>query len=344
MMDVSGPILSEDDLTRIAHPLVGGVILFARNFESKKQLRELVAGIRSIKPNVILAVDQEGGRVQRFSTDGFTRLPPMRALGQFWDADPASGAIRASRLATAVGYVLARELRDCDIDLSFTPVLDLDYHQSRVIGDRAFHRDPRVVTLLAKSLIQGLSAAGMANCGKHFPGHGFVAADSHLARPTDARPLDVLLATDAAPYDWLGLILEAVMPAHVTYPSVDSAPAGFSKIWLQRVLRERLGFAGAVLSDDLSMEGAAATDVVATAQVALAAGCDMVLVCNDFVRAERLLDGLKWRGDPNSAARLGRLRARTDARLDGDDLNSDSRYRAAKAIVDAFDPARLSPT
>lgn len=341
MMDVSGPTLSEGDLTRIAHPLVGGVILFARNFESKKQLRELVAGIRSVKPNVILAVDQEGGRVQRFSTDGFSRLPPMRALGQLWDADPASGAIRATRLATAVGYVLATELRDCDIDLSFTPVLDLDYRQSQVIGDRAFHGDPRVVTLLAKSLIQGLSAAGMANCGKHFPGHGFVAADSHQARPIDSRPLDVLLATDAAPYDWLGLLLEAVMPAHVTYPSVDSAPAGFSKIWLQRVLRERLGFAGAVLSDDLSMEGAAAADVVTTAQAALAAGCDMVLVCNDFVRAERLLDGLQWRGDPNSAGRRSRLRARSDVRIEGGDLISDPRYRAAKAIVDAFDPARL---
>jgi len=338
MIDVSGLHPDRDDLMRIAHPLVGGVILFSRNFESKRQLCELVAAVRSVKPHVILAVDQEGGRVQRFSSDGFSRLPPMRFLGHLWDADPESGAIRASQCATAIGYVLARELRDCDIDLSFTPVLDLDYGQSQVIGDRAFHHDPRVVTFLAKSLIQGLAAAGMANCGKHFPGHGFVATDSHIGRPVDARPLETLLATDAAPYSWLGLTLEAVMPAHVTYPSVDTQPAGFSKIWLQKVLRERLHFNGAVLSDDLSMKGADATDVVTAAQTALVAGCDMVLVCNDTTRAERLLDGLDWRTHETSRARLAHLRAPDDSRHDRDELTKDPRYRACKAMVDALDP------
>jgi beta-N-acetylhexosaminidase len=211
MLDVVGTALDADDLRRISHPLTGGVILFARNYTDRAQLIALTSAIHAARPGVLIAVDHEGGRVQRFKTDSFTRLPPMRALGALWDRD----VLDATRVATDVGYVLAAELRACGVDLSFTPVLDLDFGESSIIGDRAFHRDPRVVALLAKSLNHGLALAGMANCGKHFPGHGFVKADSHVAVPVDERPLEEILADDAAPYGWLGLGLAGVMPAHV---------------------------------------------------------------------------------------------------------------------------------
>ena len=228
MLDVVGKTLDADDLRRIRHPLTGGVILFARNFENRAQLCALTQEIHAARPGVLIAVDHEGGRVQRFRADGFTRLPPMRVLGELWERDE----LEAMHAATEVGFVLAAELRACGVDLSFTPVLDLDYGESEVIGDRAFHRDPRVVASLAKSLNHGLLLAGMANCGKHFPGHGYVQADSHIAIPVDERELDTILAVDAAPYRWLGLGLSAVMPAHVIYPKVDAQPAGFSKTWL----------------------------------------------------------------------------------------------------------------
>lgn len=252
MLDIVGTTLSRDDARRLAHPQTGGVILFARHFQNRAQLTALTDSIRAIREDILIAVDHEGGRVQRFRTDGFTVLPAMRRLGELWDKD----VLHATKVATAVGYILAAELRACGIDMSFTPVLDLDYGHSQVIGDRAFHRDPRVVTMLAQSLNHGLALAGMANCGKHFPGHGFAEADSHVALPTDDRPLDAILAADAAPYDWLGLSLSAVIPAHVIYTQVDAQPAGFSRIWLQDILRGRLGFKGAIFSDDLSMEAA----------------------------------------------------------------------------------------
>src|SRR3954464_9308627 len=239
MLDVVGTSLSDDDIRRIRHPLTGGVILFARNYKDRKQLTELTSAIHEARPGVLIAVDHEGGRVQRFKTDGFTRLPPMRKLGELWDRD----VLEASRAATDIGFVLAAELRACGVDLSFTPVLDLDYGESGVIGDRAFHRDARVVTLLAKSLNHGLSLAGMANCGKHFPGHGFVKADSHVDIPVDERTFEQILAEDAAPYGWLGLGLGGVMPAHVIYPKVDRHPAGFSRKWLS-MLRNDMGFQG----------------------------------------------------------------------------------------------------
>ncbi|MGB7480735.1 MAG: beta-N-acetylhexosaminidase, partial [Burkholderiaceae bacterium] len=288
MLDVVGTRLDEDDLRRIRHPLTGGVILFARNYQDRRQLTALTAAIHAARPGVLIAVDHEGGRVQRFRSDGFTRLPAMRRLGELWERD----VLGATRMATAAGFVLAAELRACGVDLSFTPVLDLDYGASGVIGDRAFHHDPRVVTLLAKSLNHGLALAGMANCGKHFPGHGFVQADSHVAIPVDPRGRKEILAMDAAPYDWLGMSLAAVMPAHVIYPEVDPNPAGFSKKWLT-ILRKNLGFAGVIFSDDLSMEGASvAGGVVDGAHAALAAGCDMVLICNAPDKADRLLAGL----------------------------------------------------
>ena len=195
MLDVVGTTLNQDDIRRIQHPLTGGVILFARNYTNREQLTQLCQAIHAARPGVLIAVDHEGGRVQRFRTDGFTHLPAMKKLGQRWDED----VLESCKLATAVGYVLAAELRACGVDLSFTPVLDLDYGDSEVIGDRAFHRDPRVVTMLAKNLNHGLALAGMANCGKHFPGHGFVAADSHVAIPVDERQHADIIKEDAAP-------------------------------------------------------------------------------------------------------------------------------------------------
>jgi len=322
MLDVAATKLSADDRRRLAHPNTGGLILFTRNFKSRTQLVALIESVRAEHPDLLVAVDHEGGRVQRFRSDGFVALPSMRRLGALWDADPARGALVATQAATAIGFVLAADLVACGIDLSFTPVLDLDHGPSGVIGDRAFHRDPRVVTLLAKSLMHGLALAGMANCGKHFPGHGHVAADSHVAVPVDERDLDTILDDDALPYAWLDGALAAVMPAHVIYPRVDDRPAGFSPIWLRDILRGRLRFDGAIFSDDLSMEGASvAGDVVSAGRAALAAGCDLVLICNDGRRADALLDGLDDIREARSRARIRELRA---TRVDRRD---DPRYR-----------------
>ena len=305
IIDVAGTKLSKVDKKRLKHPLVGGLILFARNWESREQLTDLCRQIKKVRKDLLICVDHEGGRVQRFKTDGFTHLPPMRALGESWQNDgktgEGSGAMRATNAATACGYVLGAELRACGVDLSFTPVLDLDFGASRVIGDRAFGRDPRVVSLLAKSLMHGLQLSGMANCGKHFPGHGFVAADSHTDIPVDTRSLKAILADDAKPYDWLSTALASVMPAHVIYPKVDPRPAGFSAPWLHDILRGQLKFTGAVFSDDLSMAGARVIDgqPVSSTQAAVAAlnaGCDMVLLCNqslsEGLEVDALINGL----------------------------------------------------
>ncbi|HEY8609395.1 MAG TPA: beta-N-acetylhexosaminidase [Noviherbaspirillum sp.] len=332
MLDVVGTALDDDDIRRIRHPLTGGVILFARNYTDRAQLVALTEAIHAARPGVLIAVDHEGGRVQRFRSDGFTRLPAMRKLGALWDRD----VLAAVRAATDVGFVLAAELRACGVDMSFTPVLDLDYGESGVIGDRAFHRDPRVVTLLAKSLNHGLALAGMANCGKHFPGHGFVKADSHVEIPVDDRGLEEILADDAAPYRWSGIGLSAVMPAHVIYPKVDRNPAGFSKKWLT-ILRRDMEFRGVIFSDDLSMEGASvAGSVVDGARAALGAGCDMVLVCNAPDKADQLLDGLgEEAAGAESAARVASLVPR-GAFPDWNKLQDDTRYIAARKTVRAL--------
>ena len=325
ILDIAGTRLSAVDHQRLAHPLTGGIILFARNWESRAQLEGLCAEIKRLRGDLLICVDHEGGRVQRFRTDGFTHLPPMRALGELWMQDgkggPGSGAMRATNAASAAGYVLAAELRACGVDLSFTPVLDLDHGDSAVIGDRAFARDPRVVSLLAKSLMHGLLRAGMANCGKHFPGHGFVQADSHTDIPVDRRSLKAILGDDAAPYGWLNTTLDSVMPAHVIYPKVDARPAGFSSRWLNDILRHQLGFGGAIFSDDLSMAGARQIDgrevtYTQAAVTALEAGCDLVLLCNQSLdggaAVDALLDGLaeaqlKGRWQPREASELRRL-------------------------------------
>ena len=301
IIDIAGLTLSKQDKRRLKHPLVGGMILFARNWQSRDQLTALCHSIKKVRKDLLICVDHEGGHVQRFKTDGFTHLPPMRALGELWlqdgKAGEGSGAMRATRAATACGYVLGAELRACGVDLSFTPVLDLDHGGSGVIGNRAFARDPRVVSLLAKSLMHGLLQSGMANCGKHFPGHGFVKADSHTDIPVDKRSLKAILADDAKPYDWLGTALTSVMPAHVIFPKVDARPAGFSGKWLGDILRGQLRFNGAVFSDDLSMAGARVLDgqpvsPTEAAVVALNAGCDMVLLCNQSAGDGAELDGL----------------------------------------------------
>ncbi|WP_019448997.1 beta-N-acetylhexosaminidase [Cupriavidus sp. BIS7] len=325
VLDVVGKALTADDERRIAHPLTGGVILFARNFESRAQLVALTRAIRDVRDDVLICIDHEGGRVQRAKTDGFTHLPAMSRLGELWDRD----VLVATKAAIACGYVLAAELRACDIDLSFTPVLDLDYGRSGVIGDRAFHADPRVVTMLANHLTHGLLLAGMANCGKHFPGHGHVEADSHVAVPVDERTLEEILSQDARPYDWMGQALASVMPAHVIYPKVDPNPAGFSRFWLQDILRTQLGFEGVIFSDDLSMEGASvAGTVTQAARAALEAGCDMVLICNHPERADQLLGELDVAGSKVSQRRIRKLFGRRRP-LDWNKLQQEAEYRAA---------------
>lgn len=323
VLDIAGTSLDAADRRRLKHPLTGGLILFSRNWRDRLQLTELTAEIKSIRPDVLICVDHEGGRVQRFRTDGYTHLPPMRVLGEMWMKDgkrgAGSGAMAATDAATAAGHVLGAELRACGVDFSFAPVLDLDHGASGVIGDRAFHRDPKVVTLLAKSLMHGLLLAGMQACGKHFPGHGYVKADSHLDIPVDKRSLKAILADDARPYEWLGTSLASVMPAHVIYPQVDPLPAGFSSRWLKDILRMQLGFSGAIFSDDLSMAGARRISGLEVshadaAAVALNAGCDLVLLCNQSMNGgaalDALLDGLGerlaqglWQADPDSEAR-----------------------------------------
>ena len=340
VLDIEGLALNAADRRRLEHPLTGGLILFARNWQSRRQLTELTSQIKSIRPDLLICVDHEGGRVQRFRTDGFTHLPPMRALGELWMKD----ALTATDAATAAGHVLGAELRACGVDLCFTPVLDLDFGASSVIGDRAFHRDARVVTLLAKSLMHGLLMAGMHNCGKHFPGHGFVKADSHVDVPVDKRSLKAILADDALPYEALSTSLASVMPAHVIYPKVDAQPAGFSPRWLKEILRQQLGFNGAVFSDDLSMEGArriggALVSYSEAAAVALNAGCDMVLLCNQSAdggaAVDGLLDGLAqalasgtWQADPDSEARRLALLPQTVPQT-WDELMHQSAYQHA---------------
>jgi beta-N-acetylhexosaminidase len=308
MLDIVGIELAMEDRDRLMHPLVGGVILFARNYESPRQLDLLTDSIDALRdPPLLIAVDHEGGRVQRFR-EGFTDLPPMRALGQRWDRD-APGAIDE---AQRCGQLIASELAAHGVDFSFTPVLDLDHGQSSVIGDRAFHRNPIAVTELAGALCRGLRAGGMAAVGKHFPGHGFVTADSHDETPVDDRALALLERDDLVPFRALiGDGIEGIMPAHIVYPAIDSRPAGYSEVWLRTLLRERIGFDGMIFSDDLSMAGAGFVgDVIARADATLAAGCDMVLVCNDAPAADMLLS--RWRPAPNRD--LARRTARMERR------------------------------
>ena len=308
MLDLAGLVVSEEDREVLRHPAVGGVILFARNYESPEQLQELTRSINRLRrPGLLIAVDHEGGRVQRFRT-GFSNIPAMQSLGEWWDRDPAGARAEASRL----GRLIAEELGARGVDFSFTPVLDLDYGCSEVIGDRAFHRQPAVVAALASALSAGLRSGGMAAVAKHFPGHGHVAADSHHALPVDDRGFDTIAAEDLVPFAALAAAgIEGIMPAHVVYARCDAQPAGYSKFWLQEILRGRLGYQGLIFSDDLGMVGAhTAGDIVERARLALNAGCDMVLVCNDRPAAIELLERGRLGPAPGFAGRADRLRHR----------------------------------
>lgn len=324
MLDLKGVALTSDEAQLLRQPEVGGLILFARNYESPAQLRALMTQVREARPDILVAVDQEGGRVQRLR-EGVTRLPAMATLGQRWSMDREQAESEAREL----GWLMAAELRDFDIDFSFAPVLDLNWSRSGVIGDRAFADSIDGISTLATAFMRGMHEAGMAATGKHFPGHGWVEADSHLAIPVDERALDAIESTDMQPFE--ALIrngLDAIMPAHVIYSTVSDKPAGFSRFWLQQQLRQRLGFDGVIFSDDLTMEGASiAGGFPQRAQKALDAGCDMVLVCNHPEGALEVLDHLK-QNPVKASERLVRMRARI-AETD----NAERRDRA-KQIAD----------
>lgn len=327
MMDLRGISLLPEERECLQHPAVGGLILFSRNYESPEQLAELIATVRAVRPGLLVAVDHEGGRVQRFRA-GFTRLPPAGRYAEFYAGDD-SGLLNALEKA---GWLMAAELLAVGVDFSFAPVLDVDCGISQVIGDRSFSRDAHTVGRLARAFARGMRSVGMAAVGKHFPGHGAVALDSHLALPEDKRSFDEIAAKDLLPFrNLIADGLEGVMPAHVIYSSVDPRPAGFSPYWVSHVLRGELGFDGAVFSDDLSMAGAAfAGDFAQRAIMALEAGCDMVLVCNDPDAAAQVLDSL-----PSApAARVDRLTGmRARPALDSAALQKSPRWQEARESV-----------
>jgi beta-N-acetylhexosaminidase len=308
MIDLAGTSLTAEDRELMRHPLVGGVILFTRNYVDPEQLTELVSGIHAVRsPRLIVAVDQEGGRVQRFQK-GFSRLPPARLIGHAFDQDPKAGL----ELARRTGWLMAAELRSHGVDISFAPVVDLDYGANEAIGTRAFHKRAEVVGQLAVAYMHGMRDAGMAATAKHFPGHGAVTADSHHVLPVDRREL-VDMAEDLSPYRRLiANGLPSVMVAHIVFPALDTAPASLSFGWIRDVLRGELRFQGVVFADDLSMGGAAAAygDVIARAEKALAAGCDMLPVCNNRDSVVKLIEGLKVDPEPASRLRLVRLHGR----------------------------------
>ena len=337
MLDLEGTALTREETRLLQHPAVGGVILFSRNFVSHRQIDELCRAIHALRnPHLLIAVDHEGGRVQRFR-EGFTHLPPAAWYGEHYERQPSQGL----RLAELGGWLMAAELRSCGVDFSFAPVLDLGRGISRVIGDRAFSGEPETVARLAHAWMKGCHSAGMAVVGKHFPGHGGVEADSHTALPVDMRRFEELEFEDLRPFDsMIQAGMEAVMPAHVIYQQIDAQLAGFSRFWLQKVLRGQLDFQGVIFSDDLNMAAAdAAGSYAARAKAALAAGCDMVLVCNNRAAALEVLDHLKGYDDPAAHVRLVRMHGRKPLSLQA--LHMDPQWRAAVERL-ACDPDETS--
>ena len=325
MIDIAGTRLTALDRDRLRHPLVGGIILFTRNYADPEQLAALAEEIHGLRrPRLLIAVDHEGGRVQRFR-EGFTRLPPMEALGKLWDNSPE----KALAAAHQVGYVLAAELRAHGVDYSFTPVLDLDYGPSRVIGDRAFHRQPEAVIALAAALGKGLRQAGMGSCGKHYPGHGYVIPDSHVELPVDDRTFDAM-QEDIAPYRLLSL--DGVMAAHVIYNCMDCNTAVFSNKWIC-YLRNDIKFNGVVFTDDLSMAGAGVVGgMLERVDTAYAAGCDMLLVCNAPDAVGEVLENWTPEIDPTRGKRIAALLPASPAKTRGQ-LQADPAYRSALETI-----------
>ncbi len=335
MMDLEGVEITAREEKLLQNPLIGGVILFTRNFESIEQISELVKQIHHLRtPHLLVSVDHEGGRVQRFH-QGFTRIPPMRELGKQFDQNPQ----QALQLARDTGWLLAAELRACGIDFSFTPVLDLAKESSKIIGDRGFHIQPRAIIRLAVALMQGMEEAGMSAVGKHFPGHGSVTGDSHLVLPIDERSFETIEKHDMEPF--AGLIrngIPAIMPAHIIYSKIDNKPAGFSKKWLQEILRDYLGFQGVIFSDDLSMAGAEfAGDYYQRAVMALDAGCDMLLVCNHPEAVEEIIQKWDYEIQPSALMRLVRMHGHKN--ISWNSLKHNSRWQqTAEQLQQLYNP------
>ncbi|MCW8929748.1 MAG: beta-N-acetylhexosaminidase [Gammaproteobacteria bacterium] len=332
MVDIAGQELTADDKLLLSDPLVGGVILFSRNYHSLEQLDKLVKAIQAVKkPRLLIAVDQEGGRVQRFK-DGFTILPAMRRFGEIYDADQKT----ALELAQECGWLMASEVCSTGIDISFAPVLDIDKGISTVIGDRAFHSDPFVVGKIAQAFIVGMHEAGMLATGKHFPGHGSIAADSHVAMPVDERPMREIEMDDLKPFQFMiDAGINALMMAHVIYSRVDPQPAGFSSFWMKTILRDKMHFQGAIFSDDLSMEGAViAGDYRQRAKVSLETGCDMILVCNNREAAWDVVKSLEGYDNPASSLRLAHLHHKQS--MTRESLVNEPRWKEAKALLDKY--------
>jgi beta-N-acetylhexosaminidase len=332
MMDLRGTTLKNDEKELLLHPLVGGIIFFARNYESPEQITALAKEIHGLRePRLLIAVDHEGGRVQRFQ-DGFTRLPALQLIGERYDQDKGVGLT----LAEKAGWLMAIELRAVDIDFSFAPVLDVCKGISQVIGDRSFHRDPECVAELSKAYMHGMRRAGMSAVGKHFPGHGAVKEDSHFAIPFDRRRFEDIQMDDMVSFERLIHVgLAGIMPAHVIYPAVDDKPAGFSSIWLRNILRQQLEFQGVIFSDDISMAGAEAVGgYVDRAYCALEAGCDMVLVCNNQAAAIEVLDNLKVEPDPASQSRLIRMHGKHEQNFPK--LKNDEAWQSVSEEISAI--------
>ena len=332
IVDVAGLSLTVEDETLLREPWVGGIILFSRNYRHIAQLCELIAQIRAVRPELLICVDQEGGRVQRFR-DGFTIIPPMADIGAVYQRDTENGIA----LARACGWLMAAELRACGVDLSFAPVLDLDDERCAVIANRSFSIDSHIMSVLSEAFIDGMHAANMCATGKHFPGHGAVAGDSHHETPVDTRALDAILAEDVQPYRYLCAKgkLDAVMPAHVVYSQVDKNPAGFSARWLQDILKQQLRFDGVIFSDDLTMEGAGViADMGERARVALAAGCTALLVCNQRAAQLAVVEALKH-SELSPASNLQRLK-RPFAWPNLVELHATSQWQNAQQLLQQF--------